>query len=97
MAKAISKNQVSDPGPSWPSCFSIISNCLEFVEPHFLIHLQVISIAVSLKTGVNCHYADTQYEFENAEIDFYFLADSIMALHRSKYWVGISINEGLNE
>ena len=22
MARAVSKNQVSDPGPSWPSCFS---------------------------------------------------------------------------
>ena len=24
LAKAISKNQVSDPGPSWPSCFEIL-------------------------------------------------------------------------
>ena len=23
LARAISKNQVSDPGPSWPSCFVI--------------------------------------------------------------------------
>ena len=29
--KAISKNQVSDPGPSWPSCF-VFGQVLHFVE-----------------------------------------------------------------
>ena len=39
LAREISKNQVSDPGPSWPSCFKFTLTCC----------LQFFSIWISLK------------------------------------------------